>query len=173
VVVLLVLEIEGVEDQQFFLGVVNAPVAAARVPFVVHVVDIHDVEVACAEQLFGFRVAQSLGVGRCCGLLLLDLQLCQFSLPCRNKPRWMKQLCRFSYAGSSESRGTPADIILAPSPLGLDEPFDVEDHSVWSHNAGILSLDLRRYCYAADQNLFATPEEKCAWSSKMQGQRLQ
>ena len=59
------------------------------------------------------------------------------------------------------------------------DPFDEHDLMTivdGSHNAGILSLDLRRYGYAADhipRNLFAAPEEKCARSGKMQGQRLQ
>ena len=74
-VVLLILQIEGVEDQQLFLDVIDAPVAAAGVPFDVHVVYIHDVEIACAEEFFGFGIAESLGFRRGCGLLL-DLQLC-------------------------------------------------------------------------------------------------
>ena len=74
-VVLFILQIEGVEDQQLFLDVINTPVAAPGVSLLVHIVDIHDVKIACAKEFFGFRIAESLGFRRRCGLLL-DLQLC-------------------------------------------------------------------------------------------------
>jgi hypothetical protein len=77
--VLLVLKVESVEDQQLLLDVIDTPVAAARVPLYVYVVYIDDVQIACAEQFFGFSIAEALAFRGVRGLLL-NLLLCPLQL---------------------------------------------------------------------------------------------
>src|SRR5882724_6848113 len=48
-VILPVLQIEGIEDQKFLLDVIYAPVGAFRLTITSHVIHIHDVQVTRAE----------------------------------------------------------------------------------------------------------------------------
>ncbi len=48
-VILPVLQIEGIEDKKFLLHVINAPVGAFRLTVTSHVIHIHDVQVTRAE----------------------------------------------------------------------------------------------------------------------------